>query len=389
MRENEQSNIIEKGISINEMALTIYRQKWVIILATLFSALVMYFTSAYIMPKKYQSVVVVAIIQPDTEGSDIALRIPKVKELVSLAQSSEIFSVVSDYGGSVDGIALAKGDDEIQFVVTALSPDLAADLANTWVAEFSDYIEENYSIGRVVEDLEIQQANLKQLYIEANKELETATLESQLFLIEAEREDVKHEYNYSQSQNRRLGETIEAAQSLESQLVLQNQETILTSYQWFYILALYLRDTSGGKLTNSSDLFPEKYSTKQALQDLSEFLEVLRIQQQILESQIENLADDLISYHTHVWQLQSDLRPYTQKRDKASSNYVNVSLRLAEAQRILSDYESLVKIVRQAEASSEPTSPNLLISTVIAGVVGLTFSTGFVFILEMWRSNDE
>ena len=325
MRENEQSNYSESYISMKEIISTIYKHKWAIIFATFISAIAMYVSGDYVFPKKYQSTAVVTIIQPDREGTNITPRVPAAKELASLAQSSEIYSVFSEVGSSIDGIALAGKDEQIQFKVTALSPDLAADLANAWAAALSHYVDENYSVMNVIDEIESQQTDTKQMLDDFSEALENYILESQIISMEVELEGVRSNFAYFQSQSRKLEQIIGAAQSLESQLTVQNQETPLTSHQRLSIFAFYFRETSYVNLFNYLDVFPKDYSTKQALQDLSILLDELLEQKQILDSQINNLADDVITYRNQIWLAQNEISVYLQNRNKALSMYNDAS----------------------------------------------------------------
>jgi len=195
MEQPNQSDPIERDISISEIGSTLFHYKWIFLLASLITAIVVYVASAYILPKKYQSVAVIEINRPDLGNSSVNFpRIPDAKSLAADAQLRKNIFDPSSNIDSIDHIVYSDGSNQIFFEVTALNPESAAEIANAWMFAFFEYIDEKYSIESSIEEIVLQLEKANQNVEEADAILEMAIMDSQVSRVEIELVRTRAEY---------------------------------------------------------------------------------------------------------------------------------------------------------------------------------------------------
>ncbi|MCJ7723947.1 MAG: Wzz/FepE/Etk N-terminal domain-containing protein, partial [Anaerolineales bacterium] len=191
MTSNPSSTTYDDEIDLREIALTLWKRRWLILVLTLTAALISFVVSAWLLPKQYQAVAYVTVSQPTVrllpgqEGLAAVPTAPDIKALPELVQAETIMeqvasnprvaSLLTSGDNRLAGKTkvAAVGVSQLRFQVTDTDPQRAATLATVWAEKAAEWIEINYGLGALTATLDSQIAQTQQSYAQAQSALET------------------------------------------------------------------------------------------------------------------------------------------------------------------------------------------------------------------------
>lgn len=101
---------------------------------------------------------------------------------------------------------------------------------------------------------------------------------------------------------------------------------------------------------------------------------------------VAQLDTEILTLEAELEAQQAQQRELKQDRDLAWDNYVTVQRKVSEVKLASNITDSQVRLASSAIPPQKPVSPRRLMSTAVAGALGLMFSVFGVFVIEFWRN---
>jgi TolA-binding protein len=181
----------------------------------------------------------------------------------------------------------------------------------------------------------------------------------------------------------------EDVRGLDARLEALNQNSVIPPGEALSLMALQQRASGALEGTQiqlpGPDIMGEGYTVRQARASLDELVRSLQSQNEDFEALLPTLETQIKQLNVQLEEEQYQLDQLREQRDLARSAYRALSGQLEETRITLSQGDQTAKVAAQAWASEEPSGPNTLMNTALAGVVGLMLAVGAVFVVEWWR----
>ncbi len=399
----------EDVIDLRAIAKTLLRWAWLIILAGLFASLAAFLTSKFVLSPQYESTALVAIIEPsliaELEPSiQVEMQMPDTQALAELAQSEDLLLKVYQSSQvrellepeiAFDGFrdraeATLIGNNQLRLNVTDSDPQRAARIANVWANCTADRLNDLYGATEEnYEKLKQQAETSRQNWDETQSALEQFLPQSQVDVLQAQLEQAKSNLSTYLAQIDRNEILIEDVRGLDARLEALNQNSVIPPGEALSLMALQQRASGALEGTQiqlpGPDIMGEGYTVRQARASLDELVRSLQSQNEDFKALLPTLETRIKQLNVQLEEEQHQLDQLREQRDLARNAYRALSGQLEETRITLSQGDQIAKVAAQAWASEEPSGPNTLMNTALAGVVGLMLAVGAVFVVEWWR----
>ena len=413
MEQQPQPTYYEDTLDLRAMVKTLLRWVWLIILAGLLAAVTAFLTSKFVLSPQYESTALVAITEPsliaELEPSiQVEMQMPDTQALADLAQSedlllkvyqspgvSELLEPDSTFGGFRNRAeATLVGSNQLRLTVTDSNPQRAARVANVWADCTADRLNDLYGATEEnYEQLKQQAETARQNWDTAQAALKQVLPKSQVDVLQTQLGQAKTNLSTYLAQLDRNELLIEDVRSLDVRLEALNQNAVIPAGEALSLMALQQRASGALEGTQiqlpGPDVLGEGYTVRQARASLDELVQSLQAQNEDFEALLPTLETRIKGLNVQLEEEQYQLDQLREQRDLARSAYRALSGQLEETRITLAQGDQTAKVAAQAWAPEEPSGPNTLMNTALAGIVGLMLAVGAVFVIEWWREEPE
>jgi uncharacterized protein involved in exopolysaccharide biosynthesis len=123
--------------------------------------------------------------------------------------------------------------------------------------------------------------------------------------------------------------------------------------------------------------------TMTLLNDIGRALEAKSVE---IRQRLEELQPQILSLQRRLQETRTESDRLTRQRDLAKETYTALARKVQERRIAIEGIERTAQLGSRAAVPEEPASPRRLLNTVVAGMLGLVFSTIGVFVAEWWRN---
>jgi uncharacterized protein involved in exopolysaccharide biosynthesis len=427
----------EVEIDLRAIALTLWKARALIIIATLAAAIAAFAVTYWIVPHTYQAAAYVFIGQPvvgieQTTGFTITPTLPDLNAVVKLAIAPSLLdnvskdeAVVSAFGDkaiSMSGMvtAVAIGRDQLSLQVTDTDPRRAALLANTWAKKVIEAVNNTYGLGAAGQVLDSQVLQSQQDLDQAQTALEDALSKSQVDTLNAQLQrnqaDLKCVLDSASQTTRVLNDlqvleqglsnmpaespislgdglalTILRQRSLTSQpcqLMYQPQSQSQSQTQ-----PQTQTQFSSASVPSAPDFTAQIDSASFAGFTVSKALEAATPMRTGLQAQLTHLQSDQSRLEQGIPQLQKDLEDaqaqldqFSLKRDQSRELYTVLLQQQLQVNIVLGESAKVANLSVEAVPPEDAVSRKTLMNAALAGMLGLILSAFGVLAMNWWRN---
>jgi capsular polysaccharide biosynthesis protein len=445
----DSSSNYDDEIDLRAIALTLWKARKVILIATLAAAVVAFAVSFWILPHQYQATSYVFVGQPAIEfskslsdtGLTISLTLPDLTAVAKLSTAPKLLesvlndpAVVAVIGNGKTSISISNmtdmvtavivGKDQLSLQVTDTDPQRAALLANTWAEKVVVVLNATYGLGTVAQTLDSQVLQSQQNYKQAQAALEDAVSKSQVNALNAQLNSTKADLDSVLGGIIRSRRVLDDLQFFEQGLSGLSSETPLILGDGLALTTLRQRSltaASGSSLTAASDssLTAASDSSLTAASDssltvasegftvqidsasfagftVSKALESVTQMRIGLQAQLTRLQSDQSRLEQKLPQLQRDLEnasaqleQFTMKRDQSQGLYADLLQIQQQVITVLAQSSKVASVSVKAVPSQTAVSRNVLVNTAIFGMLGLMLAVFWTLLQNWWRNSDD
>ncbi len=403
------------AIDLRELIKILLKYKWIIISATLLAALTAFVTSKFLLPPKYEAATHIGITQPtfevDLEPSinnpspldDYRAFIELTKTLPALAEADEVWLSVCEEmelpcvgeGNQKPELEAALiGTSQLKLTVISESPERSAEFANLWAGELIkrwNLLYGNGSIDLIQLEEEIAQA-LENLNT-TQKALEDYLPESQLNVVEVQLSQAKQKLAIYLGEIEDNENIVRDADALDFRLGRQSQSSKLLIGDALSLVGLLQRTTgemSGTQFQiTGTDIYGQEYTIAESRETLADLVSALENQNDDLEIQLADLEGVITALALERESEQYQIALLEQERDRALRNYQILSGYIDEILIALEYNGQAAYCIAKAVVPTEPSGSSTKMITALAGIVGLIFAVGVVFVYYWWTTGEE
>ncbi len=395
-------------IDLREIALTLWRGRWPILILTLVAALAAYAVSAWLLPKQYEAVAYVTVGQPTVRylagqlGLSAIPSAPDIKALPEVVKANAILKQVESDARVVplfpsNGKNLARmtqvsavGVSQLRFEVTDTDPERAATLATVWAEKAAEWIELNYGLGAFKISLDAQIAETQQDYAQAQYTLETFLAQDQTPVLQSQLNAQGEVYACLERRVRAANALLRRLGDLETRLVQSDDPLSLSDALLLVSIqqdidSLEICGSSGTILQSSSPMLFAGISSTRGLEVIAGYRQSL--EQRIANTQVEQetLQEEILASSVEIEQLDYQRTEYTILRDQARTLYQQLTLQRAYMESVLQQSGRVADVSAEAIAPGSASSPKPLVNTAVAGLLGLALGALGVLGVDWWK----
>ena len=411
MTSNPSSTTYDDEIDLREIALTLWKRRWLILVLTLTAALISFAVSAWLLPKQYQAVAYVTVNQPAVryltgqEGLAVVPTPPDIKALPELVQAENIMEQVandprvasllaySDNRFDEKAQVSAIGVSQLRFQVTDTDPQRAATLATVWAEKAAEWIEINYGLGALTATLDSQIAQTQQSYAQAQSALETFLAQDLTPVLTRQLTSHGDIYTCLERRARAANDFLQRLAGLETSLVqsdapLSLSEAILLVSIEQDIDTLETCGSAGSApviLQPASTTLFTGISTSLGLEVIASLRQ--NLQQRITHTQGEQeaLQEDMLKLKVEIERLEYQYNEISRIRNQAQTLYQQLTLQQTVIKSVLQQSGRVAELSAEAKVPQKASSPKLLVNTGVAGMLGLILGTLGTLGVDWWK----
>jgi uncharacterized protein involved in exopolysaccharide biosynthesis len=290
--------------------------------------------------------------------------------------------------------ASAAGDPSlVSLQVRSRSAQAAAGIANRWadvlVREANATFRGNESDVAFFEDQARQAADTlgltSQALIEFQARNPVSTISARLFALQQAQAD----YLAEKQAMARLSHDI---QGLHQQLSGRPEDERVSLSDSLTALLLQIRAynaeaTAPIQLQIDPDGWLPDRTLAEQVALLNSLLAALEAKSAQIEARLEEIEPLVLDLQQELEAFSSESAALTQARDLAQETYVTLARKLDEARIAAQEEQGVMQIGSYAAIPEEPASPNVLLNTLFAGVVGLILGVITAFSLHSWHQS--
>ena len=408
----------EDGIDLRELALTLWRGKWIIVLATVLFAVAALAVSQA-MPKQYQAQADIALAQPKLqlkapEGLALQVAVPDLKTAAAVAQAPELFQRLAtdetlqaawaDEKAPLNWQGLAgktevkeQGKSGLQLLVKDTDPQRAALIANRWAALVVARLNERYGWATLQAQLDPQVEDARRAYEQAQSAYEEEVSRNRATALQAQLERVKSDLNCVltlQSQLERLREDVTSFANYLSRLdgtaaLAPGDALALSTLQQRALAAkVCVSDT-----TNLQVQWPAESLTSLTVDQVRGWLQELDA---ALRGRLESLPEQQAGLEEQIGQLkqaleqeQARLKEARQRRDTAWQTYTALEQLRSQSRPLALRENQVALLAAEAVGPQKPVWPHTLANVVLAAALGASIGLMGVWAKAWWRGDKE
>lgn len=405
---------MDETIDLRPYIEALLRRWWVILGAVIAGILIAVFL--HFSQSDYRATALVAVTDP-TQRLQFDARIVNTLDLDILLQAypelatsdgvltSLLARATELSGGTIDSLTQLRqmldvetGADPrlVRLVVKNGDPQLSADLANAWAGTFVAVVDEIYrgQGGEVqffrdqLSETEAQLQTAEQALVEFQSGSRIGIVDNQLLALNA----LQASYLADQS---RLNLVLDDIRALRGQIEAGTGETVTwTDQLTALMLQLNIYETvsatpaPGNPIQLQLDAGANLTTAQRAEQ-----LGLLDNLSQSAETSLGEIEVRLLALEPRIFELQSEkqalfhkFEELTRNRDVAKETYVTLARKVDEVRIQSEDSGSGLKVASLAAPPSQPSRSSLIITGLIAGLVGLLIATAAIIAVTWWKS---
>ncbi len=405
---------MDETIDLRPYIEALLRRWWVILGAVIAGILIAVFL--HFSQSDYRATALVAVTDP-TQRLQFDSRIVNTLDLDILLQAypelatsdgvltSLLARATELSGGTIDSLTQLRqmldvetGADPrlVRLVVNNGDPQLSADLANAWAGTFVAVVDEIYrgQGGEVqffrdqLSETEAQLQTAEQALVEFQSGSRIGIVDNQLLALNA----LQASYLADQS---RLNLVLDDIRALRGQIEAGTGETVTwTDQLTALMLQLNIYETvsatpaPGNPVQLQLDAGANLTTAQRAEQ-----LGLLDNLSQSAETSLGEIEVRLLALEPRIFELQSEkqvlfhkFEELTRNRDVAKETYVTLARKVDEVRIQSEDSGSGLKVASLAAPPSQPSRSSLIITGLIAGLVGLLLATAVIIAVTWWKS---
>lgn len=392
----------EDDLDLRKITWTLWRHRYLLIVATLLAALAAFALSMWVLPKKYQAVAYVTVTAPSVryttaEGLGITPPNPDIRPLPEIAQSKTIFEQVkadaqlapllpkNTAGWMPDMQVYTVGNTLLRFQVTDTDPKRAAMFVNVWAEKTAEWVEINYGTGEFALNLDNQIQQAKQAYAEAQSQLETflssdktSALQARFASLQSLDGCLEEGLKLSDALIKRLNDlekslAVSPALNISQSLELAHIEQAISS--WGSCGAASTVAVSPSALVFANDL--------ERVQALQQLLRNLVEDSQKLQGAIEQ---EMLDLQVELERGSAQRNEYIRQRDQAKNLYEQLTYQQSIISGVLQESGRVAMMGVAAQVPSAPSSPRPLFNAILAGVSMAVLVSAAILLRESWLS---
>ena len=309
MYESQDPNYYEDVIDLRELAKTLLKYKWIIVLATILSALAAFLIGKFLLTPKYEATAHIGITQPsfevDLEPSinnptplrDYRVFIEITNPLPEFAAAVEVWLSVCEV---MDLTCLGEGNDkpkleaellgtsQLKLTVTSEDPERSAEFVNLWAGEIIGRWNLHYGSG-MIDLIQLEEEVTQSLdnWNTAQNALEDYLPESQVDVIEVQLSQAKEKLARYLKETESNEGIIRDADFLDVRLSEQGQLGKLLIGDALSLVGLLQRTSGGVSGTqfqiSGTDIYGQDYSVADARKLLTGLVSAMEIQNEDIE----------------------------------------------------------------------------------------------------------
>ena len=397
-------------IDLREIFQTIWKARLVVIISTLAAAVIAYAVSAWLLPKQYQAAAYVVISRPTVQyagqegGISAVPVVPDIKALPELVKIESILDQVVDDSRvapllASNGKQLSQkiqvsvfGNSQLRFQVTDTDPQRAAILATVWAEKAAEWVEFNYGLGGLEAALDSQITQTEQKYAEAQSALEIFLTEDPTRVLQSRVSAQTDAYACLEKRIIAAGALDKRLDELKEKLTESDEPVTLSDA---LLLASIRQDidtletcgSAGVILQSPSPTLFNGISSTQGLAVITSLNE--NLQQRIANSKHdqEALQMEILDLQVEIEQLSYRFNEYVRERDQTKLLYSQLVYQRSVMENVLQQGGRVATISAEAIVPQSASSPNPLLNTAAAGMVGLILSVLGILAVEWWRKS--
>jgi succinoglycan biosynthesis transport protein ExoP len=387
--------------------------KWILGLA--FVAAVVAFVISMLMPRTYEASAVVLVTQPRYQMQfdpriDTQEGTPAYKAFPTLATSDSVLqSVVENYVPSKEsGIdrwtlstlqgmveATSEGDPSLVVLkVTSQSPKDAAAIANVWADWLVKRGTELYGQGEAdVTFFEAQVQQAKELLDQADAALIEFEARNQTSIVSTRLDSSRQSQADYLADQRAITYLIQDIQGLRAQLaeLPSDQSASLAdslTALFLQIKAFNAEATTPVQLQVQSGADLSSRSLREQMTFLDDLVLTLQAKSTESDSRLAELEPEILALQQQLQEINVESDQLNRTRDLARDTYTTLARKLDEARIAAQEDNGMLQIGSYAFEPENPVGPRKLITTTIAGFLGLVVGVFGSFFVEFWQRTD-
>jgi uncharacterized protein involved in exopolysaccharide biosynthesis len=408
---------IEDEIDLRKYILLLIRYWWLIGLTAFLAALAALVVS-FLMPPTYEATALVAItgtryefeFNPlvDERVSPAQVQSPPYKAMLALATTDDLLVGVmvevrddlppevedlEDFREMVD--AQASSDPSVlEFIGSASSPELAAQISNTWASRYVSYVNDIYqrkSDDQVFFETQVEEARseleaTEQALIDFQARNQAAVLQARLNA----RENLLNSYHGTQNSLIIIKRNVRA---LRIQLEAMPSESQVSLGDDLAALGLQIQALNASGAPVELRLDEGASLSKRTAGELASYLtdleETVEDELTELETEIASLPEEILQLQKQIQEVRTEESRLITDMDLAREAFLSLSRKLEETQILSQSAEGDARLASSAAPPIEPASPRKLFNTALAGVLGLMLGVFGVFFMEYMKQEEE
>lgn len=392
----------EDEIDLREVAQTLWRHRWRLILPSVVMALAALALSM-LLPKQYRATAYMRIHAP---LEDVPVEQPTSKEVLTIAESTQVFSELADdpmveamyedvehfSRDFLVGHAQIRKELETYFALsyTDTSPERAAAMANRWVEVLISALNEVYGIDAALERIEDQMEIARQEYERAQEEYLARLQEDERPLLRVRLQRARDTLYCVRS---RIDETPRLQQTLRNAYrKVTNQPGDMTLPLPLVLDLLNLESRvlnfglcSGAPAAPGFFLPAYEITTQEALRLLEEMEVTLQEQKQDLQEEEKRLSEEIRQLQREIEMAEAQMREVQSERERAWDVYQDLRQQRLHLFSLRETGWRVASLVVEASPPSAPISPRPVVNTVVGFVVGLMLGFLWIFVPKLWE----
>jgi polysaccharide biosynthesis transport protein len=404
---------VDEEIDIRVIIHSLWKGKWVIILISIIIALIVFLISFWFIPKKYSAISYVSIIEPiltfsDESNISITLTSPDISSLVEISTTEALLNKVASSPAisSFRGIEIGPisdmanssniGNYLIKLEVISENPTFSMDIANIWADEFVSQVNMQFSVNAVANKLDSQVTDALDNYKNAQANLEDELSLNQIDKYRAQLNNAKSSLTCELNRNQAANLILEDLNILNHVLLSQSSGTNLSLGDALALTILQQR-TSANQICLSITQFPQIQVSTDSLTiiNIDEAQSAIFQMKNALETQLPFFQIKQINLSKEIPILQSALSnseymlyQMTYERDLSKELYNTLRQQQNRIKTILNSSSNIANVSYKATLPQNKVSPNTLMNTAIAGLMGILIGAIWVFVADMWKTDE-
>ena len=403
----------EDVIDLRTLVKTLFQYKWIIIGASVLSALAAFMISVFILPPTYEASAHIGIrretfyadFEPSIENpsglEDYGNLSDLTRSLPELAKAEDVWlSVCEQMGMDCTGKksdcpeldASLLGINQLKLTASCENPQRCAEFANLWAEEVilrwnTLYGNEDIDLDQIAAEVEEAREN----WAESQAILEAYLPDSRINVVESQLEQAQHELRQLLLDIEENKKIIRDATSLDARLANLPQNNRLFLGDSLSLIALQQRTSgqiSGTQFQMANgELLGQGYSVAAARDDITSLTTSLEEQTLNIESLLPNLENKITELVLSLERESYQIDQLTQERDRAEQAYHALARHLDEVALNLHYQGKSAYLLAQARIPDMESGISTVLVLIACFILTGVIVSGGVLVYKWW--NDE